>query len=111
MKKNNAHAIISSDFVQIYIENGIKKVELLLKETYGPSGKNIIFDKKNLSNPQLFKNGSKIVSNLRTTSEIENLIFLILEDCFQKINSISGDGTKTFFLILAYLVLDRKSVV
>nr|AHX25506.1 60 kDa chaperonin [Microchloropsis salina] len=106
MKKNNAHAIISSDFVQIYIENGIKKVELLLKETYGPSGKNIIFDKKNLSNPQLFKNGSKIVSNLRTTSEIENLIFLMLEDCFQKINSISGDGTKTFFLILAYLVLN-----
>nr|QRG32207.1 chaperonin [Nannochloropsis limnetica]QRG32451.1 chaperonin [Nannochloropsis limnetica] len=30
----------------------------------------------------------------------------MLEDSFQKINSISGDGTKTFFLILSYLVLN-----
>nr|YP_008519729.1 chaperonin [Nannochloropsis oculata]AGI99083.1 chaperonin [Nannochloropsis oculata] len=30
----------------------------------------------------------------------------MLEDSFQKINSVSGDGTKTFFLILSYLVLN-----
>ena len=106
MKRNNAHAIIPSDSVQLCLEDGIKRIELLLEETYGPYGKNIIFDRKNISNPELFKNGSKIIRNLRTNNEIENLVFLMLEDSFQKINSISGDGTKTFFLILSYLVLN-----
>nr|AHX25239.1 60 kDa chaperonin [Nannochloropsis oceanica] len=106
MKIDNPHAIIPSDSVQLCLENGIKRIELLLGETYGPSGKNIIFDKKDISNPELFKNGSKIIRNLRTNNEIENLVYLMLEDSFQKINSVSGDGTKTFFLILSYLVLN-----
>lgn len=106
MKKKQTHAIVPSDSVQLYLENSIKKIGLLLEETYGPSGKNIIFDKKEASNPELFKNGSRIIRNLRTNNQIENLIFLMLEDSFQKINSVSGDGTKTFFLILSYLVLN-----
>ena len=60
MKRNDAHAIIPSDSVQLCLEDGIKRIELLLEETYGPSGKNIIFDRKNNSNPELFKNGLKI---------------------------------------------------
>ncbi len=106
MKRTNTHAIIPSDSVQLCLEEGIKKIEILLEETYGPSGKNIIFDKKETVNPELFKNGSKILRNLRTNNEMENLVFLMLEDSFQKINTISGDGTKTFFLILSYLVLN-----
>ena len=106
MKRTNTHAIIPSDSVQLCLEQGIKKIELLLEETYGPYGKNIIFDKKDKINPELLKNGSQIIRQLRTDNEVENLVFLMLEDSFQKINSISGDGTKTFFLILSYLVLN-----
>ena len=106
MKKTSNHAIIPSDSVQSHLEEAITKVGLLLKETYGPSGKNIIFDKKETINPELFKNGSRIIRNLRTDNQVENLIFLMLEDSFQKINGVSGDGTKTFFLILSYLVLN-----
>ena len=106
MKRDNPHAIIPSDSVQLCLEDGIKRIALLLGETYGPSGKNIIFDRKNISNPELFKNGSKIIRNLRTNNEVEILVYLMLEDSFQKINSVSGDGTKTFFLILSYLVLN-----
>lgn len=106
MKKTSNHAIIPSESVQSHLEEAITKVGLLLKETYGPSGKNIIFDKKETINPELFKNGSRIIRNLRTDNQVENLIFLMLEDSFQKINGVSGDGTKTFFLILSYLVLN-----
>lgn len=106
MKKIQTHAVVPSDSVQLCLENSIKKIGLILEETYGPSGKNIIFDKNEASNPELFKNGSRIIRNLRTNNKIENLIFLMLEDSFQKINSVSGDGTKTFFLILSYLVLN-----
>ena len=106
MKKTSNHAIIPSDSVQLNLEETITKIASLLEETYGPSGKNIIFDKKDRANPELFKNGSRIIRNLRTNNQVENLIFLMLEDSFQKINSVSGDGTKTFFLILSYLVLN-----
>ena len=106
MKKNSNNAIIPSDSVQLHLENAITKISSLLEETYGPSGKNIIFDRKEATNPELFKNGSRIVRNLRTNDQVENLIFLMLEDSFQKINGVSGDGTKTFFLILSYLVLN-----
>lgn len=106
MKKISNHAIIPSDSVQLYLEQAITKIGSLLEETYGPSGKNIIFDKKDTMNPELFKNGSRIMRNLRTNNQVENLIFLMLEDSFQKINNVSGDGTKTFFLILSYLVLN-----
>lgn len=106
MKKISNHAIIPSDSVQLHLEQAITKIGSLLEETYGPSGKNIIFDKKDTMNPELFKNGSRIMRNLRTNNQVENLIFLMLEDSFQKINNVSGDGTKTFFLILSYLVLN-----
>ena len=106
MKKISNNAIIPSDSVQLYLEETITKIGFLLEETYGPYGKNIIFDKKETLNPELFKNGSRIIRNLRTTNQVENLIFLMLEDSFQKINNVSGDGTKTFFLILSYLVLN-----
>ncbi len=106
MKTINTHSIIPSDQVQSYFEDGINKIGLLFEETYGPSGKNILFDRKDKNNPELFKNGSKIIRNLRTKNQLDNLLFLMLEDSFQKINNVSGDGTKTFFLITSYLVLN-----
>lgn len=97
--------IISSNEVQRYLEDGIEILGRLLQETYGPLGKNILFDEKKKLGPDLFKNGSKITRLLRTKNEKENLIFLLLEDSFQKINSLSGDGTKTFFLITSFIIL------
>lgn len=106
MKRINTHSIIPYDQVQSYFEDGLRKIGLLLKETYGPCGKNIMFDTKGSNNPELYKSGSKIIKNLRTKNQLDNLLFLILEDSFQKINNVSGDGTKTFFLITSYLVLN-----
>lgn len=112
MKKLNKHYIIPSDKVQSYFEDSINKIGLLFEETYGPSGKNILFDTKDKNNPELFKNGSKIIRNLRTKNQLDNLLFLMLEDSFQKINNVSGDGTKTFFLLTSYLVLNGfKNIV
>nr|YP_009550398.1 60-kDa chaperonin [Characiopsis acuta]QAA11326.1 60-kDa chaperonin [Characiopsis acuta] len=98
--------IISSNQINFYIEEGLKRVGILLEETYGPSGKNLLFDSKNDINPKLLKSGSKIIRNLRTSNPVQNLILLMLEDSFQKVNTVSGDGTKTFFLITSYLILN-----
>nr|YP_010478862.1 60-kDa chaperonin [Neustupella aerophytica]UVI61167.1 60-kDa chaperonin [Neustupella aerophytica] len=98
--------ILSYEHAQLYIENGIKKLGGILEETYGPSGKNILLDSKKANNPELLKSGSKIIRSLRTSDSVQNLILLLFEDSFQKINSTSGDGTKTFFLITSFLILN-----
>ena len=110
MKPINSQLIISSNEVQYYLENGIKILTNLVEETYGPLGKNILLDEKKSLQPKLFKNGSKITRSLRTKNEIENLIFLLLEDSFQKVNNFSADGTKTFFLISSYVILSTKNI-
>lgn len=105
MKPINSQLIIPSNQVQDYLENGIKTLSILIEETYGPLGKNILFNNKNNLSPTLNKNGSKIVRELRTRNKIQNLIFLLLQDSFQKVNNLSADGTKTFFLISSYIIL------
>ena len=106
MKQLNTNYVIPYENVQFYLEDGIKKIALLIEETYGPSGKNILFDAKLSTNPEVLKNGSKIIRQLRTGNQVENLIFLMLEDSFAKINSTTGDGTKTFFLLTSSIVLN-----
>lgn len=106
MNFTHKQSIIKYDNVQSCIEKSLKELSVLIEETYGPSGKNILLDTKKINNPEILKNGSKIIKNLRTANSAENLIFLILEDSFQKINSTSGDGTKTFFLITSNLILN-----
>lgn len=105
MKPINSQLIVPSTEVQQYLENGIRILANLIEETYGPLGKNILLDEKKSSYPKLFKNGSKISKSLRTRNQIQNLIFLLLEDSFQKVNNFSADGTKTFFLISSYIIL------
>ncbi len=105
MKPINSQLIVHSNEVQVYLESGITILSRLIEETYGPFGKNILFDEKNSLSPELLKNGSKITRKLRTKNQIENLIFLLLEDSFQKVNNLSADGTKTFFLISSYIIL------
>lgn len=106
MKRINKQRIILSADVQSNIEKGIRKVGVIIEEAYGPSGKNLLIDSKKVDNPELLKSGSKIIRNLRTSNPAQNLVLLMLEDSFQKINSTSGDGTKTFFLITSYLILN-----
>nr|YP_009551054.1 60-kDa chaperonin [Pseudellipsoidion edaphicum]QAA11990.1 60-kDa chaperonin [Pseudellipsoidion edaphicum] len=105
MKSINHQHIINSNEVQTYLERGIKTLAILIEETYGPLGKNILFDEKKSLSPELLKNGSKITCKLRTRNQFENLIFLLLEDSFQKVNNLSADGAKTFFLISSFIIL------
>jgi chaperonin GroEL len=105
VKPINSQLIVYSNQVQTFFESGINILTTLIQETYGPLGKNILFDEKNLISPELLKNGSKITRKLRTKNQIENLIFLLLDDSFQKVNNLSADGTKTFFLISSFIIL------
>ena len=104
MKTNNPYSIIASDQIVFYCEKSLEKVRNLVEESYGPYGKNILLDTKNKIDPELFKNGSKIIKNLQTKNKLDNLFFLLFEDAFQKVSHVSGDGTKTFFLIASYLI-------
>ena len=79
------------------LTQGILLIYYLLSEAYGPYGRNIIVDSTQKKNLELYKEGSAILSKLKVRNLYDNLIILLLQDSFQKINKISGDGSKTFF--------------
>lgn len=106
MRQYKNHRIIRSEEVQEILTQSIQKLNGLIGNCYGPFGKNILMDKKKSVNLELLKDGSTIIKNLRTADQTDDLIFLMLEDAFQKINITTGDGTKTFFLLMSYLILN-----
>jgi chaperonin GroEL (HSP60 family) len=72
MTLTQKQSIIKSDNVQSCIEKSLKELSILLEETYGPTGKNLLLDTKKVNNPELLKNGSKIIKSLRTANSVEN---------------------------------------
>lgn len=106
MKTHKKHSILTFEQVQKSIDESLKTISDLIEQSYGPFGKNIIVDKKKSETPELLNDGSAIIKNIHTSNRIENIIFLMIEDSFQKISTITGDGTKSFFLIISYLILN-----
>jgi chaperonin GroEL len=106
VKGKKKHSILQSQEVQKNIKQSLFCLERLVEKSYGPLGKNIIVDGIKLENPDLLNNGSSLISCLRTSNQVDNLIFLMIEDAFKKISNVSGDGTKTFFILISYLILN-----
>lgn len=106
VKHKSINQIIKFSKVQTDLSEGIKLVYNLIYHTYGPNGRNIVIDSTKRNNLELCKQGSKIVSKLNFRDKKKNLVMLLMQDSFQKINSVSGDGSKTFFLITSSLILN-----
>nr|YP_009550825.1 60-kDa chaperonin [Eustigmatophyceae sp. Mont 10/10-1w]QAA11755.1 60-kDa chaperonin [Eustigmatophyceae sp. Mont 10/10-1w] len=106
MKSYLAGKVIQFNEVQNHLIDGIKLIYRLINETYGPIGKNILIDSTKTTNLELCNKGSRVVSQLKTRDKNKNLVILLLQDSFQKINNVSGDGSKTFFLITSSVILN-----
>nr|YP_009550941.1 60-kDa chaperonin [Eustigmatophyceae sp. Ndem 8/9T-3m6.8]QAA11874.1 60-kDa chaperonin [Eustigmatophyceae sp. Ndem 8/9T-3m6.8] len=100
--KNYLLKISKDEDLQISLFNGLNILSLLIKEIYGPSGKNIIFDSNKLQIPELSKDGNYIIKNFLLRNKLKSLVILLVEEAFRPLKS---DGTNTFFLISSSMIV------
>jgi chaperonin GroEL len=101
-KKNRSLRISKEEDLQANLFNGLNVLSLLIKQTYGPNGKNIIFDSNKLQTPELSKDGSFIIKNFLLRNKIKSLVILLVEEAFRPLKS---DGINTFFLISSSIII------
>jgi len=99
--KNKSLKISKDEDLQISIFNGLNILSLLIKQTYGPNGKNILFDSNKLHTPELSKDGNYIIKNFLLRNRLKSLIILLVEEAFRPLKS---EGTNTFFLISSSMI-------
>lgn len=101
-RKNRSLRISKDEDLQTSIFNGLNVLSLLIKQTYGPNGKNIIFDSKQVQTPELSKEGSFIIKNFLLRNRLKSLVILLVEEAFRPLKS---DGINTFFLISSSIII------
>ena len=101
-RKNHSLKISKDEDLQISIFNGLNVLSLLIKQIYGPNGKNIIFDSNKLPTPELSKEGNYIIKNFLLRNKLKSLVILLVEEAFRPLKS---EGTNTFFLISSSMII------
>jgi len=101
-RKKHSLRISKDKNLQVSIFNGLNVLSLLIKQIYGPNGKNVIFDSNKIQIPELSKEGNFIIKNFLLRSKLKSLIILLVEEAFRPLKS---DGTNTFFLISSSIIV------
>jgi len=73
---------------------GIEKLARAVKATLGPSGRNVILDKK-FGSPTITKDGVTVAKEIELEDPYENMGAQLVRDVASKTSDIAGDGTTT----------------
>ncbi len=73
---------------------GIRKLAAAVKVTLGPSGRNVILDKK-FGSPQATKDGVTVAKEVELEDPFENIGAKVANAAAEKTNDAAGDGTTT----------------
>jgi chaperonin GroEL len=73
---------------------GIEKLAKAVKATLGPSGRNVILDKK-FGSPTITKDGVTIAKEIELEDPYENMGAQLVREVASKTSDIAGDGTTT----------------
>src|SRR3977135_4437207 len=84
---------------------GIEKLAKAVKATLGPSGRNVIIDKK-WGSPTITKDGVTVAKELELSDPYENMGAQLVKEVASKTNDVAGDGTTTA-TVLAYSTLSE----
>ena len=89
---------------------GVEKLSKAVKATLGPSGRNVILDKK-FGSPTITKDGVTVAKEIELEDKFENMGAQMVREVAQKTNDIAGDGTTTATVLAAAIVREgAKSV-
>jgi chaperonin GroEL len=73
---------------------GVEKLARAVKATLGPSGRNVIIDKK-FGSPTVTKDGVSVAKEIELDDPYENMGAQLIKEVSSKTSDIAGDGTTT----------------
>src|SRR5210317_1625446 len=73
---------------------GVEKLAKAVKATLGPSGRNVILDKK-WGSPTITKDGVTVAKEIDLPDPMEDLGAKLIREVSSKTSDIAGDGTTT----------------
>ena len=73
---------------------GVEKLARAVKATLGPSGRNVILDKK-FGSPTITKDGVTVAKEIELEDPFENMGAQLVREVASKTSDIAGDGTTT----------------
>jgi len=73
---------------------GVEKLARAVKATLGPSGRNVILDKK-FGSPTVTKDGVSVAKEIELDDAYENMGAQLIKEVSSKTSDIAGDGTTT----------------
>ncbi|MEN6303405.1 MAG: chaperonin GroEL [Armatimonadia bacterium] len=76
------------------LERGANAVANAVKVTLGPSGRNVLLDKK-FGSPVITKDGVTVAKEIELEDHFENMGAQLLKEAASKTNDVAGDGTTT----------------
>ena len=77
---------------------GVEKLSAAVTSTLGPSGRNVILDKK-FGSPQITKDGVTVAKEIELADPFENMGGQMVREVASKTNDVAGDGTTTATLL------------
>ncbi|MFP3903951.1 MAG: TCP-1/cpn60 chaperonin family protein, partial [Armatimonadota bacterium] len=98
-----AKKIIYSESARRMLERGANKVADAVKVTLGPSGRNVLLDKK-YGSPTITKDGVTVAKEIELANHLQNVGAQLLREVASKTNDIAGDGTTTSVVLLQAIV-------
>jgi len=93
-----AKQLMFEDDARRKILEGIRKLAGAVKVTLGPSGRNVILDKKS-GTPQPTKDGATVSKEVELEDPFENVGAKLANAAADKTNDLAGDGTTTAVLL------------
>ncbi|MEM7147106.1 MAG: chaperonin GroEL [Verrucomicrobiota bacterium] len=73
---------------------GVNKLAKAVKSTLGPSGRNVILDKK-FGSPTITKDGVTVAKEIELEDSYENMGAQLIKEVSSKTSDVAGDGTTT----------------
>ena len=100
-----AKEISTGPAARIKVRHGIDLLTNAVKVTLGPSGRNVIIDKK-FGPPQVCSDGVTIAKEIELEDHFENMGAQLVKEAAKKTNDDAGDGTTTS-TILAHAIVSE----
>jgi len=89
-----AKQLIFDESARQLLLRGVEKIAKAVKATLGPSGRNVILDKK-FGSPTITKDGVTVAKEIELPCPFENMGAQLVREVSSKTSDIAGDGTTT----------------
>src|ERR1700724_4832811 len=95
--------LLFDEVAREHLRNGASHLADVVRITLGPSGRNVVLDKK-YGSPVITNDGVTIARDIELEDSFENMGAQLLKEVATKTNDVAGDGTTTS-VVLAYAMI------